>query len=88
MEKTLITNAADKASFLGYDITVSKRSEHFSKRTQGKFRSAEGIVKLYVPKEKWMKHLLDNENMVIQYDEKGNEIWQPVARSSVSVKQA
>ena len=82
MEKTLITNAADKASFLGYDITVSKRSEHFSKRTQGKFRSAEGIVKLYVPKEKWMKRLLDNENMVIQYDEKGNEIWQPVARSS------
>lgn len=82
MEKTLITNAKDKAKFLGYDITVSKRSKNFTKRKQGKFRNSEGIVKLYVPKEKWMKRLLDNENMIIRVDETGKEIWSPVARSS------
>lgn len=82
MEKTLITNATDKAKFLGYDITVSKRSKHFTKRKQGKFRNAEGVIKLYVPKEKWMKRLLDNENMIIRTDENRKEKWKPVARSS------
>ncbi len=81
MEKTLITNATDKASFLSYHITVSKRSKQFIKRKQGSFRMADGIVKLYVPKEKWMKRLLDNENMVILRDESGKEEWRPVARS-------
>ena len=82
MDKTLITNATDKAKFLGYDVTVSKRSSHFTRRKQGKFRNAGGVVKLYVPKEKWMRRLLDNENMIIQRDDTGKEKWKPVARSS------
>ena len=82
MDKTLITNAMDKAKFLGYDVTVSKRSSHFTRRKQGKFRNAGGVVKLYVPKEKWMRRLLDNENMIIQRDDTGKEKWKPVARSS------
>lgn len=82
MEKTLITNSEDKARFLGYDVTVSKRSEHFVRRQQGKFRMGEGSVKLYVPKEKWMRRLVDNENMIILSDENGKERWKPVARSS------
>lgn len=65
MEKTLITNSMDKANFLGYEVTVSKRAKHFVKRKQGQFRMSEGTVKLYVPKEKWTKRLLDNENMII-----------------------
>ena len=43
MEKTLITNAKDKAKFLGYDITVSKRSKNFTKRKQGKFRNSKAV---------------------------------------------
>ena len=82
MDKTLITNATDKAKFLGYEVTVSKRSRHFTQRKQGKFRNAGGVVKLYVPKEKWMRRLLDNENMIIQRDDTGKEKWKPVARSS------
>ena len=31
---------------------------------QGHFRPSEGIVKLYVPKEKWMKRLLEKENII------------------------
>ena len=77
-----VTNATDKAKFLGYDVTVSKRSSHFTRRKQGKFRNAGGVVKLYVPKEKWMRRLLDNENMIIQRDDTGKEKWKPVARSS------
>lgn len=82
MEKTLITNSMDKANFLGYEVTVSKRAKHFVKRKQGQFRMGEGTVKLYVPKEKWMKRLLDNENMIIHRDEDGKERWNPVARSN------
>ena len=82
MDKTLITNATDKAKFLGYEVTVSKRSRHFTQRKQGKFRNAGGVVKLYVPKEKWMRRLLENENMIIQRDDTGKEKWKPVARSS------
>ena len=82
MEKTLITNAADKANFLGYEVTVSRRGKHFVRRKQGPFRPSEGIVKLYVPKEKWMKRLLENENMMIYTGSDGKEMWKPVARSS------
>lgn len=82
MEKTLITNATDKANFLGYEVTVSKRGKHFIKRNQGHFRPSEGIVKLYVPKEKWMKRLLENENIIIRTGSDGKEMWKPVARSS------
>ena len=82
MEKTLITNATDKANFLGYEVTVSRRGKHFVRRKQGPFRPSEGIVKLYVPKEKWMKRLLENENMIIRTGSDGKEMWKPVARSS------
>ena len=82
MEKTLITNATDKANFLGYEVTVSRRGKHFIRRKQGPFRPSEGIVKLYVPKEKWMKRLLENENMIIRTGSDGKEMWKPVARSS------
>ena len=82
LEKTLITNATDKAQFLGYEITVSKRSKHFTKRANGYYRFAEGRVKLYIPRDKWIKRLLENENLSIRKDISGKEIWIPVARSS------
>lgn len=82
MEKTLITSSVDKANFLGYEVTVSRRTSHFMRRKQGRFRMGEGVIKLYVPKEKWMKRLLDSENMIIIRDENGKERWSPVARSS------
>ncbi len=44
MEKTLITNATDKANFLGYEVTVSKCGKHFVKRKQGSLRPSEGIL--------------------------------------------
>ena len=58
-EKTLVTHAKDKARFLGFDITTSKRSKDFTRRGRGSSRTNSGIIKLYVPKDKWTASLLD-----------------------------
>ena len=83
MEKTLITHGAQKARFLGYDITTSQpNNNEFTKVNGVRFRRATGIIKLYVPTEKWRNRLLDGEMMIIRKDENGKERWKPVARSS------
>lgn len=82
LEKTLITNSLDKAKFLGYEITVSKRSKHFTRRANGQYRFEDGVIKLYVLKEKWMMRLLDKGNMIILNDADNHDRWKPVARSS------
>ena len=81
-EKTLITHATQKARFLGYDITTSKGTNDFIKRNGSKFRKTKGLIKLYVPKEKWIGSLLDKKILWIKKDNKGKEKWMPVARSS------
>lgn len=81
-EKTLITHSKEKARFLGFDITTSKRSKEFIKRPNGRFRMNAGIIKLYVPRDKWIHSLLDKEILYIQKDATGKENWMPVARSS------
>lgn len=81
-EKTLITHSKEKARFLGFDITTSKRSKEFIKRPNGRFRMNAGIIKLYVPRDKWIHSLLDKEILYIQKDATGKKNWMPVARSS------
>lgn len=83
VEKTLITHAAKKARFLGYDVTTSQpRQDEFVKRRGARFRRTTGVIKLYVPTEKWRNRLLENGMMVIRTDENNKERWKPVARSS------
>lgn len=67
-EKTLITHGNDFAHFLSFDITTS--TEQNSTRTKGGYtkRSYTGRVKLYVPKEKWVKRLLAYGALKIHYD--------------------
>lgn len=57
-EKTLITHGSDFAQFLSFQITAS--TEQNSTRTKAGYikRSYTGRIKLYVPKEKWLKRLL------------------------------
>ena len=73
-EKTLITHGNDFAHFLSFDITTS--TEQNSTRTKGGYtkRSYTGRVKLYVPKEKWVKRLLAYGALKIHYDKAK---WQP-----------
>lgn len=84
-EKTLITHGTDFAQFLSFQITTSK--EQNSTRTKAGYikRSYTGRIKLYVPKEKWLKRLLSYGALKIQYDKNnGNkEIWEPICRSGL-----
>ena len=84
-EKTLITHGSDFAQFLSFQITAS--TEQNSTRTKAGYikRSYTGRIKLYVPKEKWLKRLLSYGALRIQYDKNnGNkEIWEPICRSDL-----
>ena len=84
-EKTLITHGSDYAQFLSFQITTS--TEQNSTRTKAGYikRSYTGRIKLYVPKEKWLKRLLSYGTLKIQYDKNnGNkEIWEPICRSGL-----
>ena len=86
-EKTLVTHAKDKARFLGFDITTSKRSKDFTRRGRGSSRTNSGIIKLYVPKDKWTASLLDKGILCIETDENGKERWMPIARSNLIFKE-
>ena len=84
-EKTLITHGSDFAQFLSFQITASTKQN--STRTKAGYikRSYTGRIKLYVPKEKWLKRLLSYGALKIQYDKNsGNkEIWEPICRSDL-----
>ena len=84
-EKTLITHGSDFAQCLSFQSTAS--TEQYSTRTKAGYikRSYTGRIKLYVPKEKWLKRLLSYGALKIQYDKNnGNkEIWEPICRSGL-----
>ncbi len=71
--KTKVTHTGDRARFLGYDITVS-RSQDLKKSVSGyKIRSNTGVVKLLVPREKWVEKLLEYKAIKIKINENGKE---------------
>lgn len=71
--KTKVTHTGDRARFLGYDITVS-RSQELKTSTAGyKLRSNTGVVKLLVPREKWVNKLLEYNAIKIKINENGKE---------------
>lgn len=84
-EKTLITHGHDFANFLGYHITVAKGEYNKKIKTGTTRRVNIGKVFLYVPKEKWMKRLLQYKALKIKYDKQnGNqEIWELVRRTQL-----
>ena len=81
-EKTLITNAKDKASFLSYKIYV--RQSNLSKRDKaGRLvRNYTGRVVLEVPTDTIKKRLLDYKAMKLTYH-MGKEIWKATSRYSL-----
>jgi len=81
-EKTLITHSNKKVRFLGYDLLV-KRNNTPIRDKSGILRRAHNYqLKLYVPKEAWVKKLLEYEVMHIkQYQ--GKEIWKPNSRKAI-----
>ena len=81
-EKTLITNAKDKAKFLSYNIYV--RQSQLSKRdkTGRLVRNYTGRVVLEVSSDTIKKRLLDYGAMKLTYH-RGKEVWKPTARYSM-----
>lgn len=83
MEKTKITHSAEKARFLGYDITIS-RSQEVKKLSSGrKCRVYSGAVMLYAPFDKWSAKLLELKAIQIKKDPSGKEHWKVVHRGSL-----
>ena len=82
-EKTLITSGKDKAKFLSYEITVCQDT-NTRKTSKGQCRVFNGIVKLYVPKEKWINKL-KQYNMLKIINKKGQkEKWKPLERAELA----
>lgn len=79
-EKTKITNTAQCAGFLNYDIYVS-RSQDIKRLKNGKRqRVYYGVVKLRMPQEKWAAKLLELGAIRISKDVSGKERWKAMPR--------
>ena len=72
-EKTKVTHTSERARFLGYDITVSRCQELTRTATGHLQRCHNGIVKLLVPREKWVAKLLEYNAIKIKINENGKE---------------
>lgn len=60
-------------TYLGYDITVS-RVQTLQKASNGRVQRCQtGVVKLYVPREKWVGKLIEYKAMKIKINENGKE---------------
>ena len=82
-EKTKITNTAESARFLGYDISVS-RSQDIKRLKNGKRqRVYSGVVQLRMPLEKWTAKLLEYGAIRIKKDESGKERWKTMPRGKL-----
>ena len=71
--KTKVTHTGDRARFLGYDITVSRSQDLKMSAAGYKLRSNTGVVKLLVPREKWVNKLLEYNAIKIKINENGKE---------------
>ena len=82
-EKTQITNTAQCARFLNYDIYVS-RSQDIKRLKNGKRqRVYYGVVRLRMPHEKWAAKLLELGAIRISKDASGKERWKAMPRGKL-----
>ncbi len=82
-EKTKITHTGDRARFLGYDITVSRSQDAIKKRDGRTQRCYGYVVKLLVPREKWVAKLLEYKAMKIVLTETAKEKYKALHRGKL-----
>lgn len=82
-EKTKITHTGETARFLGYDISVSRSQEVKRLKNGVKSRIYYGVVKLYVPHEKWAAKLLSLGAIRIKKDKAGKDHWKAIHRGKL-----
>ena len=83
VEKTKITNTVERARFLGYDISVSRSQETKRLKNGAISRVYSGVVKLYVPFEKWSAKLRELNAIRIVKDKANQEHWKAVHRGKL-----
>ena len=82
-EKTHITHSSKRIRYLGYDFSIS-RDMSLKKNAKGQTQRAwSGTVRLYMPKEKWFRKLLEYKAMKITKDISGREFWKPLHRGEL-----
>lgn len=82
-DKTLVTNATDKARFLGFDIRAREQSNLTRKTKRGCYaRNYGGHIVLEVPTDLIQKKLLGLGAMELKQHD-GTETWRPVRRTAL-----
>lgn len=82
-DKTLVTNATDKARFLGFDIRAREQSNLTRKTQRGCYaRNYGGHIVLEVPTDIIQKKLLGLGAMELKQHD-GTETWEPVRRTAL-----
>jgi group II intron reverse transcriptase/maturase len=82
-EKTKITHTGDRARFLGYDITVSRAQQATKLKNGNTQRCHSYVVKLLVPREKWVAKLLEYKAMKVVLNENGKERYKALHRGKL-----
>jgi hypothetical protein len=82
-EKTKITHTGDRARFLGYDITVSREQKAIKKKDGRTQRCHSYVVRLLVPREKWVAKLLEYKAMKIVLNTNGKERYKALHRGKL-----
>lgn len=85
-EKTLITNSRNNARFLGFDITVDRRTNTIKNKNGVCARYFYNRVKLIMPKDKWQKKLIEYKALKINNGPNNKEIWEPSRRGYLKDK--
>jgi hypothetical protein len=83
-EKTKVTHSSKKVRYLGYDFRVD-HSKNVKRCEAGDLKRVwYGKVFLYVPKEKWIKKVMENEAVQVKRDPvSGKETWRPMPRKEL-----
>ena len=83
-EKTKVTHSSNKVRYLGYDFRVD-HSKNVKRCQAGDLKRVwYGKVFLYMPKEKWMKKVMENQAVQVKRDPvSGKEIWRPMPRTEL-----
>lgn len=82
-EKTKITHTGDLSRFLGYDITVSREQKAVKKNDGRTQRCHSYVVRLLVPREKWVAKLLEYKAMKIVLNDNGKERYKALHRGKL-----
>jgi len=82
-EKTKITHTGDRARFLGYDVTVSRAQTAVKKKDGKTQRCHSYVVRLLVPREKWVAKLLEYNAMKIVINNNGKERFKALHRGKL-----